>query len=74
MSRTPETYVNKTAEFFRNVLVGGGILAWLLAWGAFANDASGKGVLCVLAGGVIFWIASKIKVRWNKRGEVGVYK
>lgn len=74
MSRTPKIYVNKTAAFFRTVLVVGGVFASLLAWGAFANDANGAGILWALIGGAAFWVASKIKVRWNKYGEIGVYK
>ena len=74
MSRTPETIVNKTAVTIRNVVIGAGVLAWLIAWGSFLNeDQSGQGIICILIGLGLFWVAAKIKTHHRKRGEVGIY-
>ena len=74
MSRTPETIVNKIAVMIRNIVVGAGILAWLIAWGAFLNEGQkGQGIICILIGFGLFWIAVKIKTHYRKRGEVGIY-
>lgn len=74
MSRTPETIINKTAVTIRNVVIGAGVLSWLIAWGSFLNEGQeGQGIVCVLIGLGLFWIAAKIKTRHRKRGEVGVY-
>lgn len=74
MSRTPETIVNKTAVTIRNTVIGAGVLAWLIAWGSFLNEGQGgQGVICILIGLGLFWIAAKIKTHHRKRAEVGLY-
>lgn len=74
MSRTQETIVNKTAVTVRSIMVGGGVLAWLIALGSFLNkDQNGQGVVCILIGLGLFWLAAKIKTHYRKRGEVGIY-
>ena len=74
MSRTPETIINKKALALRNWLIGGGVVSWLLAYGSFAGeDMFGRGLFFVLLGGALFFIASKIKVRWHKTSEVSSY-
>ncbi|WP_193169961.1 hypothetical protein [Nisaea nitritireducens] len=75
MSRTPEVIVNKTAVFFRNVMIGSGIFSWLIALGAFQKEGhEGQGILFVLAGFGLFFIAAKIKTHYRKTFEVGGYK
>ena len=75
MSRTPETIVNKTAVTIRNVMIGSGVLAWLVALGSFQNvGLNQQGVIFTLAGLGLFWLAAKIKTRHRKRGEVGLYE
>ena len=75
MSRTPETIINRKALALRNWLIGGGVVSWLLACGSFASeDKFGQGLLFALLGGGLFFVASKIKVRWHKTSEVSSYR
>ncbi len=75
MSRTPEIMVNKKKEAWQGRLIGGGLFTWLLAFGAFQNEGEeGTGVLLGILGAVILYGASKIKTKYRKTGEVGMYR
>jgi hypothetical protein len=74
MSRTPETIRNKKAEKTRDTLYGTGVVSGLLAWGAFSNGADGLGLLLGLGAAGLVYVGSKIKTKYQKRGEVGVYR
>lgn len=69
----PDTIINKRAEKWQNCFYVAGVGAGLLSWGNFSHDAPGAGLL--LAGGAValFWIGSKIKTRYKKRAEKGLY-
>jgi len=74
MSRTPETVIDKKAVSNRNWTIGIGVFFWFLAFGAFQNPAGGGfGLVCLLIGGGLFFIASKIKTRWSKNFEASSY-
>jgi hypothetical protein len=74
MSRTPERLPNKTGETIQGWFYGLGTLSGFISWGLFENNNDGKGMIfgavCVL----LFYIGSKVKTTYNKKGEVGVYK
>lgn len=75
MSRTPEVIVNKTAQTIRGWVIAAGCVAALLAFGSFSNEGQfGQGLVFTGIGAGLFYIASKIKVRWYKTGEVAGYK
>lgn len=72
MSRTPEVIINKTRKFFHDALNAAGGFVLLMAGVHLAIGNNGIGQLIVA--GLLFWVASSIKFRWVKRGEVGVYE
>jgi hypothetical protein len=72
MQHTPNIIINKTAQNFRNALIAVGLFLALAGIGTFQNG--GNGFWLLLLGGGAFGIASKVKVRWEKRIEVGGYK
>lgn len=72
MSHTPEVIISKPLEFLHNAF---GMIGVIFAIGTALTFAqSGNFVLPALISGAAFYIASKIKFRWVKRGEVGVYE
>lgn len=72
MSRTPERMTNKFAQFCRNALILFGIFCALAALGNYQNE--GNVFLPAILSLGSFILAAKLKVHWDKRGEVGVYK
>lgn len=72
MQRTPDVIINKTAQSFRNFLVGVGLFLAFAGIVAFSNG--GNGFWLLLLGGGALGIASKVKVRWEKGIEIGGYK
>ncbi len=75
MSRTPEIMVSKKKEAWQGRLIGGGLFTWLLAYGAFQNEGGeGTGMVLGILGGVFLYGASKIKTKYKKTAEMGVYR
>jgi len=75
MSRTPETARNKKAEGTRNSLYGTAVVCGFFSYAAFqAKDSGGLGLILALVTIVLFWWGSKIKTKWGKVAEAGVYK
>jgi hypothetical protein len=73
MALTPGRIRIKGAETARNVFVGSGLVSGLFSWAAFDDGAFGLG-LCFAGGAVAsMWIATKIRVWREKKGEAGVY-
>jgi hypothetical protein len=72
MRHTPDVIINKTAQSFRNALIGIGLFLALAGIAAFTNG--GNGFWLLLLGGGALGIASKVKVRWEKGIEIGGYK
>lgn len=72
MSRTPEEIISKPRKFLHDLLVGAGNLAIVAA--LVIGLTGGVWIGAVILGFIAFGIASKIKFRWVKRGEVGVYE
>lgn len=75
MSRTPETARNPKAESTRNTLYVLAVIAGFFSYAAFqAKDSGGLGLILAIVTIVLFWWGSKIKTKWGKVGEAGVYK
>ncbi len=74
MSRTPETIPDKAGISNRNTMVGIGLAACFIAYVCFANASTGAGLAFGLGGIAAFWIATKIKTKKLKQGEVGLYR
>lgn len=72
MSRTPEVIINKPLQFVKRTLVGGGLF---FSGASFIHFAVGNnGIIQLLIGGALFWLASKVKYKWVKEFEVGGFK
>jgi len=69
-SWTPEKIKDRAAARYRGQCIGWGIACCVLAFLLAGTPLSG----CLLImGGVLFFIASQIKVWKPKKGEVGIY-
>ncbi len=72
MSRTPEVVISKPRKLFHDLFSGlGGLTGVIALVFIFTN---GNFIAPALVSGLSFFIASNIKFRWVKRGEVGVYE
>lgn len=72
MSRTPEVIINRPLQFLHNCFGFTGALLLVIAIFAFVQGGNfiGPAILSVLA----FVISSKIKFKWEKQTEVGIFK
>ncbi|MTD94365.1 hypothetical protein GIW81_08460 [Hyphomicrobium sp. xq] len=72
MSRTPEVIINRPLQVLHRCLGFAGALFLLVAVLALAQGGNfiGPLILSILA----FAVCSKIKFRWEKQAEVGVFK
>ena len=75
MSRTPEIIVDKTKKIIRSCFVGFGIFSWFMAFGNYQyEDKLGVSLIWLGIGAVLFWMAAKMKVVWQKDAEIARYR
>ncbi len=74
MSRTPETIIDEKAQATQNWINAAGAVVLLLSLASCGNGAGGTGLGFLLFAIALFWIASKIKVKWEKEIEVSKYR
>jgi len=72
MSRTPEVIINKPLQILKRTLAGGGF--FFLAVSGIHFAVGNNGIIQLLIGGALFWLASKVKYKWVKEFEVGGFK
>ncbi len=72
MSRTPEVIISKPLQVLNRTLTGGGV--FFLAVGGIHFAAGNNGIIQLLIGGALCWVASKVKYKWVKEFEVGGFK
>lgn len=72
MSRTPEVIINQPLKTLHHTLAGVGGFFLLIAALHFAMG--NNGILQIIIGAALFYLASKIKYRLVKQVEVSGYK